>query len=45
MIVIICQVGARSQTACELALSFGFGDVYNLTDGTKGWIEAGLPCE
>ncbi len=44
-IVFVCQVGARSYNACQIAMALGFNDVYNLSDGTKGWIEAGLPYE
>lgn len=42
-IVAICQKGGRSSEAAHILTSNGYNDVYNLTGGTGGWIESGLP--
>lgn len=42
-IVAICQKGGRSAEAAHVLTSNGFSAVYNLTGGTGGWIENGLP--
>jgi glyoxylase-like metal-dependent hydrolase (beta-lactamase superfamily II)/rhodanese-related sulfurtransferase len=42
-IVAICQKGGRSSEAAHILTSNGFNNVYNLTGGTGGWIEKGLP--
>jgi glyoxylase-like metal-dependent hydrolase (beta-lactamase superfamily II)/rhodanese-related sulfurtransferase len=42
-IIAICQKGGRSAEAAHILTSNGFKVVYNLTGGTGGWIEKGLP--
>jgi rhodanese-related sulfurtransferase len=42
-IIFVCAAGVRSQTAARLAESRGLTKVYNLTGGTRGWANAGLP--
>jgi rhodanese-related sulfurtransferase len=42
-VVFVCAAGVRSQTAARLALSVGLSRVYNLSTGTRGWVNAGLP--
>jgi rhodanese-related sulfurtransferase len=44
-VVFICQVGGRSYNACEYSICEGIEDIYNLSDGTQGWIQNGLPTE
>ena len=52
-IVIGCQMGGRSQQACEILSSAGFQNVANVLGGWggapqmghTGWIQAGLPVE
>lgn len=51
--VIGCQMGGRSQQACEVLSSAGFVDVTNVLGGwggapqmgQPGWVQAGLPVE
>jgi rhodanese-related sulfurtransferase len=51
--VIGCQMGGRSQQACEILASAGFEDVANVLGGWggapqmghTGWVQAGLPVE
>jgi rhodanese-related sulfurtransferase len=42
-IVINCQTGARSASVCSLLTKNGFGEVFALSGGLKGWVEASLP--
>lgn len=44
-LLFICMVGARSGLAAEYAAAMGAdGDrLFNIEDGTPGWIQAGLP--
>lgn len=52
-LVIGCQVGGRSQQACEVLSNAGFQDVANVLGGYggapqmghAGWVQAGLPVE
>ena len=51
--VIGCQMGGRSQQACEILSSAGFENVANVLGGWggapqmghTGWVQAGLPVE
>lgn len=44
-VVLVCNTGRRSsQTALFLA-GMGYEDIYNLEDGTKGWMDMGLQVE
>ena len=42
---IICQSGYRSSLATSLLENAGFDEVYNVTGGTKAWMDAGLETE
>jgi len=42
-IIFVCAAGVRSQTAAKVAEASGLSDLYNLTGGTRGWVNAGLP--
>jgi rhodanese-related sulfurtransferase len=42
-VIFVCAAGVRSQTAAKLAEANGFRDLYNLSGGTRGWVNAGLP--
>jgi rhodanese-related sulfurtransferase len=42
-IIFVCAAGVRSQTAAKLAEATGLTEIYNLSGGTKGWANAGLP--
>lgn len=52
-LVIGCQMGVRSQQACEVLSNAGFRDVANVLGGYggapqmghAGWVQAGLPVE
>jgi len=52
-LVIGCQMGGRSQQACEVLSNAGFHDVTNVLGGYggapqmghAGWVQAGLPVE
>jgi rhodanese-related sulfurtransferase len=52
-LVIGCQMGGRSQQACEILSNAGFQDVANVLGGYGGapqmghlgWAQAGLPVE
>ena len=41
--IFVCAAGVRSQTAARLAQSPGIETVYNLSGGTRAWVNAGLP--
>lgn len=36
-IIVICQRGIRSHSACEILQAAGFINVFNLSDGLIGW--------
>jgi rhodanese-related sulfurtransferase len=42
-ILFVCAAGVRSQTAARVAEANGMTRVYNLSGGTRGWVNAGLP--
>jgi glyoxylase-like metal-dependent hydrolase (beta-lactamase superfamily II)/rhodanese-related sulfurtransferase len=42
---VICQSGYRSSIGTGIFENAGFGKIFNVTGGTAGWIEAGLPAE
>lgn len=44
-LLFICQVGARSGLAAEYAAAMGVPQdrLFNIEDGTPGWIAKGLP--
>lgn len=42
-LLMICKSGGRSLQAAAFLLSAGFSDVTNVSDGTLGWLAAGLP--
>ena len=44
-LLFICMVGARSGLAAEYAAAMGAAEnrLFNIEDGTPGWIQAGLP--
>ena len=41
-VVFVCTAGVRSETAARIAVSLGISRVYNLSQGTRGWVRAGL---
>jgi rhodanese-related sulfurtransferase len=42
-VIFVCAAGVRSQTAARVAQANGLTHIYNLTGGTRGWVNAGLP--
>jgi rhodanese-related sulfurtransferase len=42
-VIFVCAAGVRSQTAAKLAEANGLTNLYNLSGGTRGWVNAGLP--
>jgi hydroxyacylglutathione hydrolase len=42
---VICQGGYRSSIATSILENAGFRELYNVTGGTKAWIDAGLETE
>lgn len=44
-IVLVCAGGMRSAAVAEFMASQGYGQLYNLIDGTMGWMMRGLPLE
>lgn len=42
---VICQSGYRSSIATSILENAGFKEIYNVTGGTKAWIDAGLETE
>jgi glyoxylase-like metal-dependent hydrolase (beta-lactamase superfamily II)/rhodanese-related sulfurtransferase len=43
--VLICATGVRSQSAAALLGQRNFRKLFNVRDGTMGWIRSGLPVE
>ncbi len=41
--IFVCAAGVRSETAAKLAEARGLTNLYNLSGGTRGWANAGLP--
>jgi rhodanese-related sulfurtransferase len=44
-VVLVCSRGSRSGMAAEFLEGHGYRDLYNLVDGTLGWMMRGLPTE
>ena len=44
-VVLVCNTGVRSAQAALFMVSMGYDEIYNLEDGTKGWIKQGLAIE
>jgi rhodanese-related sulfurtransferase len=44
-VILVCATGNRSGMVGEFMAGQGYRDLYNLTDGTMGWIMRGLPIE
>jgi rhodanese-related sulfurtransferase len=44
-IVVVCARGGRSAMAAEYMAFNGYHNLYNLIDGTLGWLERGLEVE
>ena len=44
-LILVCQTGARSATACKQLEALGFSRVNSLEGGIAGWRSAGLPLK
>lgn len=44
-VVLVCARGGRSAMAAEFLTGQGYRQLYNLVDGTLGWVASGLPTE
>lgn len=42
-IIFVCAAGVRSQVAAKVAEAQGLTVLYNLSGGTRSWVNAGLP--
>ena len=42
---VICQSGYRSSVGASILENAGFRSVFNVSGGTKAWLDAGLPSE
>lgn len=43
--LLVCNTGVRSSQAALFLMSMGYEDLYNLEDGTKGWLQRGFAVE
>ena len=44
-VVVVCQTGARSASACKTLTKAGFTQVFNLTGGMQSWEDNKLPIK
>ncbi len=44
-VFLVCNTGVRSSQAALFLAGMGYEDLYNLEDGTKGWMKKGYPVE
>ena len=42
-VIVVCQSGNRSSSACAALRKSGFEKVYNLSGGIAAWEQAGMP--
>ena len=44
-VILVCQTGLRSTSACKKLKNLGFAKVYSLDGGIDAWRSAGLPVK
>ncbi len=44
-VIVVCQTGARSVTACKTLIKAGFGQVYSMIGGMQSWEENKFPIK
>mgnify|MGYP000017613688 CR=1 FL=1 len=44
-VVLVCRSGGRSAQVGEFLVANGYENVYNLLEGTLGWVRRDLPTE
>ena len=42
-VILNCQSGGRSSSACAILAKAGFTNVHNLEGGIEAWVQAGMP--
>ena len=42
-VCLVCNTGIRSSQAALFMAGMGYQDLYNMEDGTKGWMKKGYP--
>jgi rhodanese-related sulfurtransferase len=42
-VILNCQSGGRSASACAILAKAGFSQVHNLEGGIEAWVQAGMP--
>jgi hydroxyacylglutathione hydrolase len=44
-VYVLCQGGYRSSLATSILENAGFREIYNVTGGTKAWMDAGFDTD
>lgn len=44
-VVLVCNTGVRSSQAALYLASMGYEEIYNLDEGTKGWMKKGYAVD
>ncbi len=44
-VILVCNTGVRSSQAALFLAGMGYDQLYNLEDGTKGWMKKGYAIE
>jgi len=44
-LIVVCQTGARSVSACKTLAKAGFEQVYNIAGGMQSWEDGNLPIK
>lgn len=44
-VLLVCNTGVRSSQAALFLAGMGYEDLYNLEDGTKGWMKKGYSVD
>ncbi len=44
-VLLVCNTGVRSSQAALFMASMGYDELYNLEDGTKGWMKKGYSVD
>ncbi len=44
-VIVVCQTGARSASACKKLSKMGFENILNMTGGIRSWKENNLPIK
>ena len=44
-VLLVCNTGVRSSQAAGFLVAMGYDDIYNLDEGTKGWIKLGYSVD